>query len=427
MLTFSYAFLFSRHFRTSYEINFSPEPDKYEISCPDLTKRDPICSWIRLHNYLSNLTDIKVFASVWSPPHYMKNRAYQLLPKYEIPYLHYLKNVTSLIHSQFNISIENISPVNEPENVFAVWDHTNMLPAQLCRIIHDYNDPLISICPENSYFWVSRIYDTFTSTDSSFNCSHYCQIMATHAYALNVEKLLAYYDLVKYPNRGTTRPIWQTEVSSTYTDASKTEMGEALDLAENIINFVSITCIQRYYFWYSYTNGSSGESLIWGKDNGTTLYLPKKYFVYKLFISASNTLNNGPVKVNSCDFPASIPVAVSSAHPSSSPQDEITAGNDFACIQFGNVDRVLLNKESNSREILDKQECSSLCCTTETEDFICSSTETPGHTVIPARSVCHCILQVRETNSLAISTLTNSKYFCIYLSMLVFVLFKKLM
>jgi len=201
-------------------------------------------------------------------------------------------------------------------------------------------------------------------------------------------------------------------------------MGEALDMAENIINFVSITCIQRYYFWYSYTNGSSGESLIWGVDNGTTLYFPKKYFVYKLFINASNTLKNGPVKVDSCEFPASIiSVAGSSTHASSSEHEEIRAGNDFACIQFGNVDRVLVNKEFNSREILDKSECSSLCCTTETEDFICTSTNGTSPTVIPARSVCHCV-QVREANSLASSTLSIRRYFCIYLSILVFVSLK---
>lgn len=350
----------------------------------------------------------------------MKNKAHQLRPKYETSYLHYLKNVTSLIHQQFNISIERISPVNEPENVFATWDHTNMLPGQLCRIIHNYNDPLISICPENSYFWVSRIYDTFNSFNPSLNCSHYCQIMATHAYALNIEKRLAYYDLVKYPNRGTTRHIWQTEVSSTYVDASTNEMGEALDMAENIVNFLGVTCIQRYYFWYSYTKGSSGESLIWGQDNGTTLYLPKKYFVYKLFINASNTLNNGPVKVSSCELPASTPISILHTdtklpkNHSSQEEDEIKAGNNFACIQFGNVDKVLVNKEYDSREIQDSGECRSLCCTTETEDFICSSTEAPSsHTIIPPRSVCHCIVQVqvKETNSLAISTLQNSKYF----------------
>lgn len=96
-------------------------------------------------------------ASVWSPPHYMKNEAlHTLLISEEANYLHFLKNVTKLMKDEFDISIERISPVNEPENVFAVWEHTSMTPQQLCRMVHDFNDPLVSVCPENSYFWISE-------------------------------------------------------------------------------------------------------------------------------------------------------------------------------------------------------------------------------------------------------------------------------
>lgn len=114
--------LFNRHFRTSYEDTFSSEQDKYEIKCTD--ERSFTCSWINLHRHLSNLTDVKVFASVWSPPHYMKNDFYQLLPEYETTYLYFLKNITQILQRDYNIAIEKISPVNEPENLFAPWDHT---------------------------------------------------------------------------------------------------------------------------------------------------------------------------------------------------------------------------------------------------------------------------------------------------------------
>ncbi|XP_037033740.1 uncharacterized protein LOC119072591 [Bradysia coprophila] len=348
-----------RLFRTSYEQQFSPAIDKYEIKC-----NDPYtCSWINIHEAVSSYPDVKVFASIWSPPHYMKDEFFHLLPEYETAFLHYIRNVTAMVKGDFNIDIEKVSPVNEPENVFAPWDHTNMSPMQLCRIIRNFNDPLISVCPENAWFSVTTAYYNI------LGCVKPCGIKATHAYALNTDFTspnfkLGYYDLVSYNYRGTTGPMWMTEVSSTYLDSDTTQMNEALDLAINIVNFVGVTCIQRYYFWYAYTKGHSGESLIWGNEEGD-LFLPKKFFVYKLFVSASNTTSHGPVDVSGCE------------------------AKSFPCIQFDKVDRVLVNKESSERT-LEVNECSSLCCVTESDDFICfDNTER-----LPPRAVCHCALNV---------------------------------
>lgn len=339
-----------------------------------------------MHRYISNLTGVQVFASVWSPPHYMKNKFYQLMPEYETEYFYFIKNMTELMKQDYNITIEKVSPVNEPENVFAPWDHTNMSPDQLCRIIRNYNDPLISICPENSYFWISKIYYDFDSGDPELNCSSYCDVHATHAYSLNLDfssenSLLAYYDMKPYSNRGTTGPIWMTEVSSTYKNADSNQMTEALDLATNIINFLGISCIQRYYFWYAYTLNYSGESLIWGDDEGN-LFFPKKFFVYKLFINASNTID-GPVDVNVCDSNLPNPFVDGMARTA-------TLVENVGCLQFGDRDRVLVNKEVDATELPDLQ-CSLLCCTTETDDFSCSDLNSTS-TTVPARSVCHCLL-----------------------------------
>lgn len=306
----------------------------------------------------------------------MKNKFYQLLPRYETQYLDYLRNITSLVQRDFNITIEKISPVNEPENIFAPWDHTNMSPDQLCRIIKAYDDPLVSICPENSYFWVSRIYYNFKSINPKLNCSSYCDIQGTHAYALNLDfsssnSLLAYYDLKPYTNRGTTSPIWMTEVSSTYANADQNQMQEGMDLARNIINFVGTTCVQRYYFWYAYTLWSSGESLIWGDSDGN-LTFPKKFFVYKQFLDASNTTSNGPVDVNNCD------------------NSQASIVDNLACIQFGDSDRILVNTEIEDKPLL-SHECSMLCCTTETEDYSCGDGQSTSRS-IPGKSVCHCTL-----------------------------------
>lgn len=348
---------YCRLFRTTYDPVFSPSKDVYEIKCID----PYTCSWINIHRALQSYKDVKVFASIWSPPHYMKNNLSQLIPTHETAFLHFIRNITAIIKRDFEIDIEKVSPVNEPENAFAQWDHTNMDPIQLCRIISNYNDPLISVCPENAWFSLTTTY---------FNpLLPPCDIMATHAYALNSDVtspnfMLGYYDPVSYSYRGTNGPLWMTEVSSTYVEANVTQMEEALDLANNIVNFVGVTCVQRYYFWYAYTKDYSGESLIWGYENGE-LYLPKKFFVFKLFVTASNTTYTS-TEVNDCDVITSL---------------------KFPCIQFGDVDRVLINADANAKQTK-ANECSSLCCVTETEDFVCfDDTER-----VPSKSVCHCIL-----------------------------------
>ncbi|CAL8075017.1 unnamed protein product [Orchesella dallaii] len=375
-----YEFLGIRLFRTSYEPQFSPEENKYEINCTDAFT----CSWINVHRLVSTLPGVKVFASVWSPPHYMKNDFYQLLPEYETAYLYFIKNITAIIKRDFNIEIERVSPVNEPENVFAPWDHTNMDPDQLCRIVKSYKDPLISICPENSYFWVSKIYYNFESDDPSLNCSLYCDIKATHAYSLNMDftssnSMLAYYDLKRYDERGTQGPIWMTEVSSTYRDPDETEMQEALDLATNIVNFVGVTCVQRYYFWYAFSDRSSGESLIWLNTDGS-LYFPKKFYVYKLFVRASNTTHT-PTEVNDCGS-----LSFRGSQSSQSANIVVT----LECIQFGDVDRVLVNRELTDKQ-LDHHECTMLCCVTANYDYNCTESQHRIHSV-PPKSVCHCVL-----------------------------------
>lgn len=353
-------FNFFRLFRTSYEQQFSPAKNEYKIECID----PYTCSWINVHKTISTFTDVKVFASIWSPPHYMKNDFYQLSAKYETAYLHFIRNITAIMKRDFNIEIEKVSPVNEPENIFAPWDHTNMDPFQVCRIIENYNDPLISVCPENSWFPITNAYYNF------IGCTQPCEIKATHAYAINTNLSssnfkLAYYDPVSYTYRGTSGPLWMTEVCSTYLDSDKNEMQEAVDLALNIFNFVGVTCVQRYYFYYAYTNGNSGESLIWGNAEGD-LYLPKKFYVYKLFVSASNT-THAPTEVSVCDA--------------------ISVKN-MPCIQFGDVDRVLVNKETSEEQLQD-HECTSLCCVTENDDFLCIDTHR-----VPHKSVCHCALNV---------------------------------
>ncbi len=67
-------------------------------------------------------------ASIWSAPQHMKDTTWNTLPvEQEINFLYFIRNVTALIKTKFDITIERVSPVNEPENIFAEWEHTRMV------------------------------------------------------------------------------------------------------------------------------------------------------------------------------------------------------------------------------------------------------------------------------------------------------------
>ncbi|CAL8078876.1 unnamed protein product [Orchesella dallaii] len=354
-----------RLYRTSYEPEFSTQPDQYEITC----KNDKICYWDEIHKEIAKYSNFSIFASIWiAPYHLMIMEDYELPVANETQYLYYIKNVTNIIQEQYGLTIERISPINEPENVFATWDHTNMSPEQLCRMIRDFNDPLISLCPENSYVWVSDWYKDFMV--NSTDCNLLCPIHITHAYAPNLNPSspdfpLAYYDLTEY-SRETTKPIWMTEVSSTWNHADQNQMKEALDLSTNIVNMVASTCMQRYYFWYAYTKSYSGESLIWGDDNGN-LQLPKKYHAYKHFTYASTNLS-APLHVRRCDEWATV--------------------KGVMCASFGDKNAVFVNKPVGSQPFIEMKgfKCSLLCCTTNTQDWRCDERMNQ----LPEASVCSC-------------------------------------
>jgi len=366
---FNSNFLTFRHYRTSYEPYFSPSEGVYDLTC-----RSSSCTWAweSIMKTISNkerYPEPTIMASIWSPPYYMKDPVLvRLKREYETQYHYYIRNITALIKQKYDLTIEHISPANEPENVFAPWDHCNMDAAQLCRMVQDFNDSLISLCTENSYFWITQLFLNFSNDQT--RCMDSCKIIATHAYSLNINFTsedvgLAAYDLTPYKNIYGSKPVWMTEVSSTYHGSYERQMEEGLDLAMNIVNFLGTTCVERYYFWIAYTNGNSGESLIWG-INGT-LYLPKKYFIYNHFTNASS---NGPVKITSC-----------------TEDDNSVLGPVAPCLHFDENTTVFVNSEEVEVVLEETTDCScGLCCTTEDEDISCDF----NRTELPPRSVCTC-------------------------------------
>lgn len=228
-------------------------------------------------------------------------------------------------------------------------------------MVSDFNDPLISACPENAYFPISVLFG------NTPKCLQSCKIFCTHAYTLNIvgsNRFKVYYDLISYPRTiPSDIPIWVTEVSSTFDNAADNQMRESLDMAINIVNFVGHTCIQRYYYWYSYTFNPSGESLIWGNNNSSLMF-PKKYFGYKHFTRAAY---GGSKIVHKYD-----PM------------------NGISYLTFGDSKAVFVNNLSSTVSINWKNTVSCLsgtfCCTTDVDDWNCSG----NGTVLPDESVCSC-------------------------------------
>lgn len=241
-------------------------------------------------------------------------------------------------------------------------------PDQLCRMVDDFNDPLVSVCPESAYFTTSVNFATLSIP----RCLDSCKIFASHAYKLTIEEnnFRAYYDLVPrdrtFPSDV---PIWQTEVCSTYENAEYKQMREALDLAINIVNFVGYTCIQRYYFWYSYTLNPSGESLIWGTTSGALIF-PKKYFAYKHFTLA--------------------------AHGRARTVDKYDPVAGVTYLTFDRVKAVFVNTLSVdfTTEWTDGRSCrrNTFVCTTDNNDWLLSG----NGSSLPAESVCSCDLIIQN-------------------------------
>ncbi|XP_074603820.1 uncharacterized protein LOC141857245 [Brevipalpus obovatus] len=343
-----------RLFRSEYVHSFSPSEDEYAIECQD----KQTCSWITMHSMLSELPEKDLFISIWSPPYYMKNHRRQLKEEYETSYRYYLNNITQLVQDRFNLTVKQISLANEPENMFAAWDECSMSAAQLCRLVQTYEEDRFKVCPENAYFWVSKIYRDYSY--QGIDCRKACEIIISHGYKINYNIFSpnfgrVYYDSEIYKEEYRGNPVWITEISSTYLFSEFTQMQEALDLSDSIVNFVGTTCVQRFYYWSTFTKSKSGESLIWGTKSHhhhvDEIMFPKKYYAYKHFTVA--------------------------AYGTSNRTDCSTDG--YSCLQFDDR-KVFVNREIAT---IDLRSSTKLCCTTDDYDFICQQSD-----FLPPRSVC---------------------------------------
>jgi hypothetical protein len=398
-----------RYFRTSFEPGFSTEPEKYDIPSDTPEAR----SWIETMEEVSKYSEVSVMASIRSPPYYMKNNlTHALIPEFEQSYYTYIRSIADIIKNRYNVTIERVSPINEPKTGITTNQNTRMTPQQLCTMIQNFNDPLISICPEKTFFWVSIFYANHGLNDTDrTNCFKACEIFGTHAYSIytnftSFDNFKLYYDPKQY-DRTIAKPIWQMEVSSRLSNFETEQMQEAIDLASNVFNFVATMCVQRYYFGSSYTLGGSGESLIWGNEDGS-LRLPKKYFAYKHFTQASQVT---PLSVTTCD-PATF--------------------SGTKCAQFGDKRGVFANDLDVEVALnwfgVANCKSESFCCTTDEDDWTCDETISNGTIIMPPKSVCSCEVENKadptpspETGGSKTYTMGNS---LLVFTLLTFLLYK---
>lgn len=215
-------------------------------------------------------------------------------------------------------------------------------------------------------------------------------------------RLYAYYDPGKY-SRFTSKPIWLTEVSSTFPrlPTVANQLKEGLDLATNIVNFVGTSCVQRYYFWSMYTDSDSGESLIWGNfsENSTlagdhVFYYPKTYHIYKHFTKASF---GGDKYIKDCK------IRLDPISSSNSQEEQL-------CLKFADKINntsitVFLNKGDDHVK-LEGASCvssSTLCCTAQEFDWWCTAVDDEP-IILPKKSVCSCQTRLDDNSEFIASS-----------------------
>lgn len=337
-----------RLFRTEILPEFSERPENIAIECHN----DKSCAWIDVHYSFARFEGTKLFASIWSPPHYMKtnfSRLSLLRPKWKFRYYEFIKRVAFLAETEYSLNFEKISIVNEPDDIFAMWDHLNMSPMQLCNYLDDFNDPQLRICPETAWFFNMKLFMYFNS------CKKVCDILAAHGYSPNLFEQNVHYN-TQLNSHHFDRPIWMTEISGPFVQDGEPQMQEAIDLAISVINFVGYSCVSRYYYWLAFTRFPSGESLVWFDEKKSEIVLPKKYHAFKQFSRSSSF--QGPVSAYSCSVPS----------------------DDYHCLRIG-VHTIFVNDKNDP---VPTSQHLKLCCTSELYDLEC------GHHSIslPPKSVC---------------------------------------
>ncbi|MFS1564297.1 MAG: glycoside hydrolase [Candidatus Arsenophonus phytopathogenicus] len=271
---------------------------------------EPINQYWVVKNAKEKYNINKIFASIWSPPTYMKTipgqlegkNCNRLNPNYDDAFCEYISNICEDLE-KIGISLYSISPMNEPEFPTPSWAGTIWYPTDTARFIPKLKDTLNKkgmqikmIMGECANWFLSDVY-TFSSLFLMWlkGTSKKIDICASHGYTIpnfiSGETDVTYnqkaYDWVL--NRSS-KPRWITEISET--TKFDPSMKKGLEFAASLHNFLTKGNISAFTFWLG-VEKISNECLI--KTDGDTYSKGKVFDIYGNY---TRYINPGSIRIN---------------------------------------------------------------------------------------------------------------------------------
>src|SRR5208282_20023 len=218
-----------------------------------------------------------LFATPWSPPASMKSNGSticntgsgdaSLSTGSYAAYATYLKEFATQFASTYAKSLYAISVQNEPNFCPTTYDGAVWTSAEIDTFVKANLGPTLSgtgitvMQPESATWSSLASFADTCMTDSS--CSSYVGLVAGHGYEGSY---------APYGNQGSAH-LWQTEVYIPQSGAYDPSMANALLVAQDIHNFLTVTNGNAYLYWRIYT-GNSGtppdnQGLIPGPSGST--------------------------------------------------------------------------------------------------------------------------------------------------------------
>jgi len=243
-----------------------------------------------------------VMASTWTPPLYMKTNTSSISAKwfnglnFNTSSTAFARYLTGFVKSFQNegITINAISPSNEPENVFSDWDASYWDSSHLGQFITNNLRPELNSAGLQSTKIVSSENAAWGTADnflSGMDRSN-VDILAGHGYVEISGIITGQRGFNQSPSMWNFsiggKPMWVTEASD---DGGNYDSGieGGLKLAVNMHKLLADCNANAYVFWLGMLAFQNNEALICTKSDGS-LEFPKTYDVmghYSRFIKAN--------------------------------------------------------------------------------------------------------------------------------------------
>ncbi|MDF2925965.1 MAG: glycoside hydrolase family 30 [Paenibacillaceae bacterium] len=232
--------------------------------------------------------DIRFYAVPWSAPAWMKDNQSEvngghLLPQYYDAYANYLKTWVERYRNVHGFDIRWLSVQNEPNTIVAyasaAYTHEEMdiVAGKVADAVHNAGLPVMVGAPEGNTRLTTYEYLSSMSEQTKAKLD----FIPTHFYGGNTNNLA-----------GFGKPLFQSEVS--YTTSNVANISDGVDTGKQIADALSLGYHGWLRWWFvSPNNGTSGESLVQLRPDGTYSY-NKRLFTMGQF---SRFIRPGYVKV----------------------------------------------------------------------------------------------------------------------------------